>query len=467
MSRNSDRVAQGKSIRGIAISTGKADSMKLEVTELGPIKRVLKIEVPLEEVDREFAAAYAELNRKVHIPGFRPGKVPLVLLEKRFAKAVEEDLVRKLIPAYYDRAIRQAGIIPVLVEVPPFDRIKIKRNAAFSFTAIVEIKPKIELLDYKPPNPISLKPDKRAIGEEEIAHALNVLREQHAQLHPAPSETALSEGDFAILDIEGFLDLAPLDGAKKEGQLHRVGSKAPLLGLEVDAHLIGKKGGEIVEIAQPYPLSHPDQRLAGKTVVFRVTVKGIGQKKLPALDDEFAKDCGPYNSLAELKGKLRSQLEATLKEDIEDSYKDAVLKRLLESHHFEVPAALVERELASMVRHQFEHMIREERKTTRLEDPARRQEEIKRLREGLRPEAARRVKAGLLLEAIAEQERIVVDKEDIEAEIQRLASEAKASVQEVRRVVEAGGEDSLAELQGRILADKALDFVYRHAIIQG
>lgn len=441
--------------------------MKLEVTELGPIKRALKIEVPPEDVDREFTAAYAQLNRQVHIPGFRPGKAPLALLEKRYAKAVEEDVVRKLIPTYYDRAIRQAGIVPVLVEVPPVERVRIKRNTAFSFTATVEIKPKIELRDFKPPNPISLKPDKRTIGEEQIARALDVLREQHAQLHPAPAGTGLAEGDFAILDVEGFLDLAPLEGARKEGQLYQVGSRTPVLGLEVDAHLIGRKEGEFVEISQPYPPSHPDGRLAGKTVVFRVKVKSVKQKKLPPLDDEFAKDCGPYGSLAELREKLRSEMESALKKDIEDSYKDAVLKRLLETHHFEVPETLVERELATMLRHRLEHLVRDKGRASGLEDPARRQEEVRRLREELRPEAVRRVKAGLILEAIAERERIAVGNEDVEAEILRLASEAKVPVQEVRRMIEAGGEASLEELQGRILADKALDFVYRHAVIQG
>ncbi|HET8580817.1 MAG TPA: trigger factor family protein, partial [Nitrospiraceae bacterium] len=176
--------------------------MKLEVTELGPIKRALKIEVPQEEVNRRFEQAYAELNRQVQIPGFRPGKAPLALLEKRYAKAVEEDVVRRLVPDYYDRAIRQTGIVPVLVEVPPLERAKIKRNAAFSFIATVEIKPKIELRDYRPPNPISLKPDKRTVTNEQIDQAVEALREQQAQLHPVPPGTALAAGDYASLDVE-------------------------------------------------------------------------------------------------------------------------------------------------------------------------------------------------------------------------------------------------------------------------
>jgi len=440
--------------------------MKLEVTELGPVKRALKIEIPEDEVNKQFAQVYAELNRQVRIPGFRPGKAPMALLEKRYAKEVEEDVVRRLVPDYYERAVRQAGIVPVLVQVPPLDRVKIKKNAAFSFTATVEIKPKIELRDYRPPNPISLKPDKRTVTDEQVDRVLEALRERQAQLHAAPASTPLAEGDYAVLDVEGFLDLAPLEGAKKEGQLHKVGSKSPVLGLEVDEHLIGKKEGEFVEISQPYPATHPDHRLAGNSVVFRFKVKAVKQKKLPSLDDEFAKDCGHYASLAELKEKLRAEMERALKKDIEETYKDFILKRLAETHHFEVPETLVERELTAMIRQLLEVRRRQSGGAAEFQDPNKRQEEIKRLREEHLPEATRRVKVGLVLEAIVEKEGLTVEEEDVSAEIERLASELKLSADEVRRMVEAGGEESKEELKGRILADKALDFVYRHAVIQ-
>lgn len=441
--------------------------MKLEVTELGPMKRALKIEVPPEEVNRRFSQAYTELNRHVRIPGFRPGKAPVALLEQRYAKTVEEDVVRSLVPDYYDRAIRQSGIVPVLVEIPPVERIKIKKGSAFSFTATVEIKPKIELRDYRPPNPISLKPDKRTITDEQVNHTVEALREQQAQLHPAPPEKVLAEGDFAVLDVEGFLDLAPLPGAKKEGQLHKVGSKAPILGVEVDLHLLGKKQGDFVEISETYPETHPDAGVAGKTVVFRVRIVGVKEKKLPDLDDEFAKDCGHYASLEELRDKLREEMEIALKKDIEAKYKDAVIKRLEETHHFEIPETLVERELTSIVRSILGQRRRQSGHTPESEDPLERQEEIKKLREEHMAEATRRVKLGLILEAIAEREGLTVDDEDITAEIERLAAEVKLSPDEVRRLIMAGGEESQDELKGRILADKAVDFVYRHAVIQG
>lgn len=439
----------------------------MEVTELGPMKRALKIEVPAEDVNKRFAKAYTELNRQVQIPGFRPGKAPIALLEKRYARAVEEDVIRSLVPDYYDRAVRQAGIVPVLVEVPPLERVKIKKDAAFTFTATVEIKPTIELRDYKAPNPISLKPDKRTVTDEQVDRAVDVLREQQAQLHPAPAGTGLAEGNYAVLDIEGLLEGTPLEGTKKEGHLHRVGSKAPLLGVEVDAHLAGKKEGDVLELPQPYPPTHPDQRVAGKTVTFRLTVRSIKQKTLPALDDEFAKDCGPYSSLQEIKDRLRSEMERALKKDIEETYKDTILKRLVETHHFELPETLVERELSAMVRRQLQSRQRQGGAQGDHDQPTATAEELKTLRAENFPEASRRVKVGLILEAIAEKEGLTVEQTDLQAEIQRLAAELKLSVEDLSRVIQAGGQESLDELRSRILADKALDFAYRHAVIQG
>jgi trigger factor len=439
--------------------------MKMEVTELGPMKRALKIEVPAEEVAQRFVKAYSELNRQVHIPGFRPGKAPVALLEKRYAKAVEEDVVRSLVPDFYDRAVRQAGISPVLVEIPPLERVKIKKDAPFTFTATVEIKPKIELRDYKAPNPISLKPDKRTVTDEQLAKGMEVLREQHARLDASPAGHKVGEGDFVILSLEGRLDGQPLEGAKKDGHLHKVGSKATLLGLDIDQHVLGKAEGETVEISQPYPSSHPDTRVAGKTVAFTVTVNAVKIKKLPDLDDEFAKDCGAYASLAELKDKLHSEMEKALKREIEDTYKDTIVKRLVETHHFDLPETLVERELEAIIR---QHMQQQQRRAGRGQGAGVPEaEDLTKLRQDNREEAARRVKVGLILEAIAEKEHLTVTQEDLNNEIHRLATELKIEQAELIKMIQAGGQDSIDELRARILAEKSLDFVYRHAVIQG
>ena len=411
---------------------------------------------------QRFVQAYKELNRQVRVPGFRPGKAPLALLEQRYAKAVEEDVVRSLVPDYYDRAVRQAGISPVLVEIPPLERVKIKRDAPFTFTATVEIKPKIELRDYKAPNPISLKPDTRTVTEEQLAKGMNVLREQHARLEAPPSGHKAAEGDFVILSVEGFLDGQPLEGSKKTGHLHKLGSKASVLGLEVDQHVLGRAEGDTVEISQPYPPSHPDARVAGKTVLFQVTVNAVKIKTLPALDDEFAKDCGAYASLAELQDRLRTEMEKALKREIEEGYKDTIIKRLVETHHFDLPETLVERELETIIRQYLQQRQRRGGEGASALETS----DLTKLRQENREEAARRVKVGLILETVAEKEQLTVTQEDLDNEIHRLASELKIGQPELVKMIQAGGQDSIEELRARILAEKSLDFVYRNAMIQ-
>ena len=274
----------------------------------------------------------------------------------------------------------------------------------------------------------------------------------------------MAEGDFAVVDLEGFLSGAPLEGTKKEGQLHKVGSKASLLGIEIDSHVTGKKEGDVIEIPQAYPPSHPDSRVAGKTVQFRLVIQGVKRKTLPVLDDEFAKDCGPFSTLQEIKDKLRSEMEKALKRDIDESYKDTILKRLAETHHFDLPETLVNRELDAIVRQKLQ-----ERQRGKATDPvpAATAEDINAIREENREEANRRVKVGLVLEAIAAKENITVTQEDMNNEVNRLATELRVPVGDLVKMIQSGGQDSIEELRSRILADKALDFVYRNAVIQG
>ena len=437
--------------------------MKMEMTELGPMKRALKIEVPAEEVTQRITRAYVELNRQVNIPGFRPGKVPLALLEKRYAKTVEEDVIRALVPDFYEKAVRQAGVVPVHVEIPPLDRVQIKKNEPFTFTATIEIKPTIELRDYKAPSPISLKPDKRTVTDEQLDRGLEVLREQQSRLEATPPGHTIVDGDYIVLDLQGTLDGSPLEGTKKEGQLHKVGSHAAVLGLEIDSHVGGKKDGDVIEISQPYPANHPDPRVAGKTVLFTLTIKSVKEKKLPALDDEFAKDCGPYTSLQEIKDKLREGMERALKREIEDNYKDTIVKRLMDTHHFDLPETLVERELEAIIRQHVQQQ--QQRKGGAQESPG--TEDLTKLRQEHRDEAARRVKVSLVLEEIAQKEGLTVTQDDFNSEIMRLASELKMPAADLVKMIKAGGQESIDDLRTRILVDKALDFVYRNAMIQG
>ena len=441
--------------------------MKLEVTELGPVKRAIKIEVPEDVVNEAFDRVYADLKRQVRVPGFRPGKAPLAMLEKRYAKAVEQDVIQRLVPDYYRKAIKETGVAPVLVDMPSVERLKATRNASLTFTATVEIKPAIELRDYRPPNPVSLKRDSRTISDEDVDQALERFRERQSRLDAAPAGTPLDEGLYAVVTIEGFLDGTPVDGSKKEGHLHQMGSHVPLLGVTIDEALMGKREGDRVEVVQAYPATHPETRLAGQSVTFTISVLGVKQKILPVLDDEFAKDCGAYETLDQLKDKIRSELESVLKRDVEEGYKNQITERLLQMHHFDLPEVMIEREISAMVRQRLMEEQRKKGGGLSVDEHVHVEEEAKRIQQEVAPEAKKRVKLGLILEAIADKEGVSVTEEEIQAEFTRLAQALQIPVEDVQKMVASGGETSRQEFEDRIRAERALQLVYQHAVIQG
>ena len=257
----------------------------------------------------------------------------------------------------------------------------------------------------------------------------------------------------------------PLEGTKKTGHLHKIGSKTPILGIDVDEHLTGEAVGAKIDIRQEYPSSHPDERLAGKTVTFRIDVEAIKQQTLPELDDEFAKDCGEYDSLEQLRTSIREQLDSLMKRDIEDGYKEQIMNRLAQMHHFDIPDPLIDRELQTMVR---QKMLRDHQKGQGgIDEPLKLQEEAKRLQQELQPEAKKRVKLSLILECLAEKEGLSVEDDDIEAEMTKLAQSVKMPVEEVKKMLDAGGQQSREEFRERILAEKALQLVYEFCVIQG
>ena len=441
--------------------------MKLEITELGPVKRAIKIEVPEDVVNEAFDRVYADLKRQVRVPGFRPGKAPLAMLEKRYAKAVEQDVIQRLVPDYYRKAIKETGVAPVLVDMPSMERLKAQRHASLTFTATVEIKPAIELREYRPPNPVSLKRDSRTISDEDVDQALERFRERQSRLEAAPAGTPLDEGLYAVVTMEGFLDGTPVDGSKKEGHLHKMGSHVPLLGVTIDEALMGKLEEDRVEVVQAYPATHPDTRLAGQSITFTLSVLGVKQKILPVLDDEFAKDCGAYETLEQLKEKIRSELESVLKRDVEEGYKNQITERLLQMHHFDLPEVMIEREISAMVRQRLMEEQRKKGGGLSVDEHVHVEEEAKRIQREVAPEAKKRVKLGLILEAIADKEGVSVTEEEIQAEFTRLAQALQIPVEDVQKMVASGGETSRQEFEDRIRAERALQLVYQHAVIQG
>ncbi|TLY20765.1 MAG: hypothetical protein E6K68_07400, partial [Nitrospirae bacterium] len=243
---------------------------------------------------------------------------------------------------------------------------------------------------------------------------------------------------------------------KPESHLLRVGDKPQFYGLTLDEAVLGKKKGDPIEVSQE------------GIGTARGIVQTIKQKVLPELDDEFAKDLGDYKTLAELREKVRTQLEQSLKRDIEETYKDQIMKRLVDLHHFDIPESLVQRELDAMVqsertrRHRVRHSMSQGESGHQEEEKF----DVRKFREESLPAARQRVTLGLVLEAIAQKEGLAVTDADIEYECRQMAHALRVDVAEVVKMLRAGGEDAIEDLKSRILAEKALQFVYEKAIIQ-
>ena len=421
--------------------------MKVSVETLSPVKRTLSVEVGAESVEREFVSAYAELGRRVKVPGFRRGRVPMGLLESRFSQEIEGDVVRRLVPQAYEEAIKEAGLTPV--QLPTIEHVSVKRDSPLSFTATVEVRPFIELKSYVG---LPLARPVVRVSDEDVSKLVEELRERHAQLESLPDDHSVVQGDYVVMDFEGRVDGRPLADASAKAYLVHVGSGAIMP--ELDAALIGRRKGDRFETQVTLPSDHSNRQLAGRAVLFQIDVVDIKRKVLPGLDDEFAKDLGMgIESLDLLRGKLREELERRRREVQRIEERRALLKLMLDQHEVALPPSLVLRE-AELMRDRIRRHLESEPQGPDLEA----------LDQQANQAAEERVKGDLLLEAIAEREHIEVDQTEIERELERLARETRSSVHEVRKLV-AGESGNFVGLRATLLREKTLDWLHARAEI--
>ncbi|MEW6682379.1 MAG: trigger factor [Nitrospirota bacterium] len=425
--------------------------MKVSVEHLSPVKRALSVEVEPSVVGDEFASAYAELGRRVKVAGFRPGKVPLAVLEKRFHREVTDDVVNRLVPRFYDQAIKQAGLVPV--QLPTIDQLSVSRDAPLSFRAVVEVRPAIALQPYRG---LPLQRRRVVVDVPEVDAAIENLRLRQAELVSTDEGHTVAEGDFAIVDFEGSVDGKPLPDAGAKAYVVHVGAKSVVP--EIETALSGRRRGDHFDAEVTYPADHHNPQLAGQRVLFRVTVVDVKRQVLPALDDELAKDVG-VESLAVLRDRVRSEITRRKEADQRAEERRALLKALVDRHQVDLPPSLVQRE-AALIRDRMERHFEAAAQARPVPgvDP-----------ETLTRQAAvaaeERVKGDLLLEAIAEREALDVGSDEIEHEVQRLAAETRSDVREMRRIL-AGDSGEFVGLRATLRREKALDWLIEHAEVR-
>ena len=418
--------------------------MKVAVEELEPCKRRLQVEAPEDLVQRAWEEACGRVQRQARLPGFRKGHVPRNLVKLHFSDEVRREVARRLIPDVYRQAVAEAQIRPV--EEPDLQEVTLEEGTPLRFTAVVEIKPTITLGSYKG---LTVQHTPASVTEEEVDQALAHLREQHAEFRSV--ERSADLGDLVIMDYTLALD--GMEPRSEQAYAFLVGSQSVLP--EIDEAVIGLAAGGARQAPVSFPQDHRREELRGKTGTVQVKVVEVKEKLLPALDDDFAKGLGEYADLAGLRAAIKTELDAQRDRENRQALEDKVVEALLAQHTFQVPEAMVLRQVAHVIEHTRERLRRQG------VDPDQITWDYEKLVAELRPGAERAVRRALLLEAVAEQEGVSPSEEEVALEVERIAKASQRPVPAVRRLMERSGD--LDALGLRLREAKVLDILIQHA----
>nr|WP_092068847.1 trigger factor [Dendrosporobacter quercicolus]NSL47248.1 trigger factor [Dendrosporobacter quercicolus DSM 1736]SDL82168.1 trigger factor [Dendrosporobacter quercicolus] len=422
--------------------------MKLTAERIDNHKVVLEMEVPQVEVAKALEKAYTRLANKVNIPGFRKGKAPRNILEMRLGKqALLDEAFDILAPTAYNKALADENIEPV--GRPEIEVIKLEENHPLVFKATVVAKPEIELGQYK-----GLKVEKAAVEvtEDQIKAQLDGLLDHNAKM-VVVEDAVLANGDFAVIDFEGFIDGVPFSGGEGKGYPLQLGSASFIPGFE--EQLLGAKAGEEREVSVSFPEDYHVKELAGKAAVFKVKIHDVKRKELPELDDDFAKDVSEFDTVEELKADIKNKLEQTAQEKTERDFRAAVVKQAVENSTVDIPEIMIEQRI--------DHMLNEldislQNRGMNLENYMQYAKmDISALRQSYRDAALLNVKTDLMLEAVGKTEAVEVKPEDMEAEVVAMAQTYGASPEQVSKIIREQGR--IGDLAASIIRKKAAQLI--------
>jgi trigger factor len=421
--------------------------MKSTIEDISTVKKKLHIQVSTDAIAQEMVKAVADVAKKAKIPGFRPGKAPKAVVERHYATEIESEVMNKLVTASYLKALEEHHLSPVdvpnITNISPFDK-----TAPLNFTAVVEVRPDIELGAY---DGIEVKEKAITVTDDEVNETVDRLREMYAQLEVVEGRP-LEKNDTAIIDFEGFREGKSIEGAKAVDYMLALGSNSLIPGFE--EQLTGMNRGETREIKVTFPADYNSAELAGKDAAFTVTLKEIKKKVLPELNDEFAKDVGNNASVAELKEGIRKDIEYRKTNDQASAQREAILSTLVDAHSFDVPSGMVERELQSMARSQATRMARRGADVSDF-NFAKFQTENRGL-------AEKRVKGILLLDLIAEKEKVEVTDQQVNSALAVMARGSNETVDAVRKYYESL-EVGLDNLRASLMREMALGILLSRA----
>jgi trigger factor len=371
--------------------------------------------------------------------------VPRRLVERYFGDDVKKDVAQKLVTGSIHEALAEHKLDPVAP--PRVENGAVEAGQPFKYTATVEVRPRVEPKDYQG---LQVPQVEVEVTDAQVEERIEEMRKQQAMFVPVEGRDVVEAGDFVSVDYQGFIDGAPLRGAKREGVLLEV---VPGSMLENKAEgLLGARVGETRELGVTFPADYAVEDLRNKEGRFKVVVKNLKTRDTPALDDAFVQDLGgEAKTLAELREKLKAEMVQQMKERAEGERREKMLEALVARNPIEAPPALVERNVDAMLQGMLEGFMR------RGLDPRQLGLDVDRMRDELRQRALLEVKGYLLLEAIAEKEKIEASEEDLDKHFEKLSGELKQPAEKIRAAFRR--QDSLDSLKGRLRQDKALAFL--------
>jgi len=412
-------------------------------------RRELELEIPAEEVSRATDKVAKDLMRVARVPGFRPGKAPITLIKKRFAEEIKGEVLQTLVPEKVEKAVAEQKLTPV--SQPQVDKLDYNEGQAVKFRAVFEVLPEFELGDYKQ---LEIEMPPMDVTEEDVAKALEETRERAATLTPVEGRP-VENGDFVQLKLMGKPEGGG-DPLQADNVLCHVGAEETME--PFNENLRGANVGDHKDFAVDYPADYPDPKLAGKRFNYTADVLGVKVKKLPELNDDFAKDVSDLNSLDELKKKIRESLEHERDHRQKDLRREKIIAELIKAHDFPVPESLVEHQMDA----RLERVVRS--LAQQGVDPRAVNVDWVTLRNRQAERAKDDVKAELIVDRIASTENIDATAEDVNQELEHLAGHGNESVDAIRaRLTKQGALD---RMKAKLRSDKTLDWLAQNAKIR-
>ncbi len=409
-------------------------------------KHALEVEIPVEDVTSETGRVVEDLQKRVRLPGFRPGKAPASLILKNYAEDVRQKVLEKLIPQALQKEFDAQNLR--VVGSPNVTDVHFHDGAAVHFKAEFEVYPEFELKEYRG---VSVPYHDPEVTDEDVEKRIEEIRDQkatYANIDPRP----LEDGDYAVMSLESLSGVEP--PVQSDEMTIEIGGPDSLEGFT--ENLRGMSPGEEKEFEVVYPEDYGQERLAGKTVKFRAKVTGVRKKELPDLNDEFAQDLGDYRTMDELRAAVKKSLFDTRQEEAQREAKDKIVEHLVDEHEFPVPEAFITRQIENRVEQRLRALSQQgvDPKSFNLDWDS--------IREAQREPALREVKASLVLSRVAEKEGIVPTRDEVDKQVERIARQQREAFAPLRIRLEKDG--TLNRIASHIQTEKTLNFLFEHAV---